>query len=146
MESLHYLLPPKVKLRKEIPLEDFLCSDINGAVGALLKSKRVDFVLEGEGKCLLVEFKTNINFNNLSAAMTEMAVVKKFANARFANSTFTSSLHLFPYRANVKGLRELNICLGSPLDFIWVLCEGPQLKFDIQAIKEFRSQVDRCLV
>jgi hypothetical protein len=144
-QSVKHLLPARVNVQKEVVLRDFLSFENNGPLAKLLNAKRVDFVVERQHKRLLIEFKTSINFNDLAAAMTEMLVVKKFAKAHTSGTIFTSSLHLFQYKTNVEGLRELNRSLSSPLDFIWVLCKAPPLKFDVNAITEFRNAVDHCL-
>ena len=118
------------------------------ALAKLLNKKTVDFVLKRERcqKRLLIEFKTNIQFNDLSAAMMEMVAVRKFANSEMKTNLFTGSLHLFPYLTNVEGLRALNQSLEPrPLDFIWVFCDRQQ-KFNVEAIKCFRDNVDSCLI
>lgn len=143
--SLECLLPPGVGCHSENkPLKDFLRPGTSEDLSALLKSKRIDFLLEKDAKRIFIEFKTNLNFNDLAAAMVEMAVVKKFLPKQKHDHYFTGSLHLFPSQPNVAGLRELNESLGKPLGFISVLCTREQ-KFDIGAIKKFRDDVETIL-
>lgn len=147
-KALKYLLPSGVDYDKEVGLREFLAVENCEALAKLLNKKTVDFVLKRE-RCqrrLLIEFKTNIQFNDLSAAMMEMVAVKKFGTPEMKTNLFTGSLHLFPYLTNVDGLRALNESFDPrPLDFIWVLCDRHQ-KFDIEAIKCFRAKVDSCLI
>lgn len=105
----------------------------------MLAKKRVDFVVYGKEKTVLIEFKTNLQFNDLAAAMIEMGAVRKYEAPPEVKQVITSSMHLFPYRANIAGLKELNEMFGSPLDNIWVFCQGPELKFNVQEIEEFRN-------
>lgn len=102
----------------------------------LLSKKRVDFRLEGKDQDILIEFKTNIQFNDLAAAMVEMQTVKMFKPP--TKKIVTASLHLFPSSTNVEGLMQLNEKLGKPLDHIWVLCNQDQ-EFDVKEIKKLRS-------
>ncbi len=144
--SFLHLLPDGVTHRKEVKLQEFSPRGIDGALFALVNSKKVDFLVQKQEARLFIEFKTNINFNDLSAAMVEIAVVKKFIATPSMDKIFTGSLHLFPYTADVEGLRELNQVMGQSLDFIWVLCcQWPSPKFDIQAICRFREDVQNCL-
>jgi hypothetical protein len=144
--ALSYLLPPGVILKREVPLAAFLSPETSGALKSLLSSKRIDFVLQSGSKYLFVEFKSNIQFNDVSAAMVEMAAVKKFSFVPETSKVFTGSLHLFPNATNVTALWELNTSLCSPLDFIWVLCKrGPLPKFDIPAINQFKEGIQNCL-
>ncbi len=139
--ALEHILPRGVQLRREVQLKELLSVSVSDPLSTLISAKRIDFVIEGTStsKQLFIEFKTNINFNDLSAAMIEMAIVKRLAKGK---AIATGSLHLFPPASNLDGLKALNrefFC--SPLDFIWVLCERPSQKFNISAIKEFRRQI-----
>ena len=142
-ESLHHILPIKEKPKTEVSLSDFLEKEKLDSASEpflnLLNKKRLDFHVRGKKGELLIEFKTNMSFNDLAAAMVEMSLVKKYApNIR------TASLHLYPSSANVEGLRELNKTTGAPLDFIWVLFPSKKLMIDddaIKAIKAFRNDV-----
>lgn len=110
------------------------------ALRKLLTKKKIDFAIKGNSKTLLIEFKTNVQFNDVAAAMVEMMAVKKFANELTKKSVSMGSLHLFPYRTNVDGLRLLNTSLERPLDHIWILCT-PDLQYDIDAISSFRNDL-----
>lgn len=144
--ALPHLLPEGVAFRKEVPLSEFFPSHgEHAALLDLVKTKRVDFLFEKDASRLFIEFKTNFNFNDLAAAMVEMAMVKKFITPTDGLKHVTASLHLFPYRANIAGLHALNTSMGSPLDHIWILCKGPVLTFDIPAIHEFRRSVGNAL-
>lgn len=138
--ALPSLIPNGFKVICEDKLNNYIEFPKNKEFCDLLGKKRVDFSIIGEKLVLLVEFKTNIQFNDIAAAMIEMAAVKKFVSKNFGKKLLTSSLHLYPYRSNVEGLRQLNIELGSPLDFIWVFCT-PAQQFDIEAIRQFRYKL-----
>src|SRR5262249_55581886 len=130
--ALSHLLPPGVTLRKEVSLAAFLSPNTSDALKSLLSSKRIDFVLQNGSKFVFIEFKSNIQFNDISAGRVEMAAVKTFSVVAEHSNICTGSLHLFPGTTNVAALEELNTSLGSPLDFIWVLCKrGPLPVFDI---------------
>jgi hypothetical protein len=139
-KAFNNLVPSNATPEREVQVSRFINLPEDKALSALLGKKRIDFSITNNktGAVLLIEFKTNVQFNDVSAAMVEMASVKKFAKA--PRKLQTASLHLFPYRTNVDGLRALNKELGSPLDHIWVFCT-PQLNFDVKAIENFRSSI-----
>lgn len=141
------LIPPGICL-KDPSLKQYIKlprSSEELALHELLSKKKVDFALGKDSKSLLIEFKTNVQFNDVAAAMIEMMVVKRFSDKKAQKTTTTASLHLFPYRTNVEGLRLLNDSLGRPLDYIWILCT-PDLKFDSNAIKSFRNDLSEILL
>ncbi len=138
--ALKCLIPNGFELVCEDKLGNYIELPKDKAFCDLLRKKRVDFSIIGKKLVLLVEFKTNIQFNDIAAAMIEMAAVKKFVSKNFEKKLLTSSLHLYPYRSNLEGLRQLNIELGSPLDFIWVFCT-PAQQFDIETIRQFRCKL-----
>ena len=138
--ALPNLIPNGLLLNKESSVKNYIDMPKEKALCDLLIRKRIDFSIDGKEKTLLIEFKTNVQFNDLAAAMVEMSAIKSFAARKPDKEVRTASLHLFPYRTNVDGLRLLNVALGNPLDHIWVLCT-PELKYDIDAIKSFRKEV-----
>lgn len=137
--ALRNLIPKGRELIPEVGIKEYIEMPKEESLVKLLSSKRVDFVIKGKNSSLLIEFKSNVQFNDISAAMVEMQVVKKFQSKKL-NKISTASLHLFPYKTNVEGLRSLNSALGNPLDNIWVLCT-PELEFDLKAIRAFRKEV-----
>ena len=112
-------------------------------------SKAVDFVLKGAGGQLyFIEFKTNLTFNDLAAAMVEMALVKMHltgkthSERRNGNKVRTASIHLFPKNTSVEELMDINSVFGSPLDKIWVLCgSGDKPQFCIKELKALRRDI-----
>ena len=138
--AFKFLIPESVgedSWGSEISLERLVEFKDNSAVSKMLRKKRVDFVVFGERKNFTFEFKTNLQFNDLAAAMVEMAMVRKYKPIK---PIVTASIHLFPYRTNVQGLREMNAMFHPlPLNRIWVFCKGPKLEFDVEEIKEFRE-------
>lgn len=137
------LIPEGLELVKEPLLKDYIELPENENLKALLSGKKADFAIRNNSKdaAILIEFKTNVQFNDVAAAMVEMMAVKKFRS--FAKLK-TASLHLFPYKTNVAGLRSLNDAFGNPLDHFWVFCT-PDQKFDINAIQAFRDEVSNIL-
>ncbi len=112
-------------------------------------------MLERGSKRLLIEFKTPLEFNSLTAAMVEMAAAKMFAAPQWNDNLFTASLHLIPNYKNIAGLRALNEALAIPpeigeekkrfpLDFIWILCDEEH-KFIAEAFGKLRDDIDGCL-
>lgn len=116
----------------------------------LLSTKRVDFVAKNSSssnnKELVIEFKSNIQFNDFSAAIVQMAAIKRFLKKDIENSIITASLHLFPFKANTNGLKALNSELWhqKAIDHIWILC-NPLLEFNIGEIKKLRADISRLL-
>lgn len=138
--ALNSLIPEGLDVIREVGIKKYIDLPAEKELSDLLSRKRVDFAIEGKNTALLIEFKTNVQFNDVSAAMVEMMAVKKFYSAKTAKAVSTASLHLFPYRTNVAGLRLLNSTLGNPLDNIWIFCT-PELEFDTDAIRAFRKGV-----
>lgn len=138
-KALPNLIPDRLRLIREAVMKNYIDLPEEAALSDLLSRKRIDFAIEGKEKTLLVEFKTNVQFNDIAAAMVEMLAVKKFATKNHCQ-VITASLHLFPYRTNVEGIRSLNDALEKPLEHIWVMCT-PELKYDIAAIKSFRKDI-----
>lgn len=151
-KSLEHLLPPGINppIKEHKPLEHSPLPGINKEFSDFLKSKRIDFLLEKGAKRVLIEYKTNSQFSDVSAAMVEMHMFMKFLprQKNGKKDTWTASLHLFPSTPSVAVLRRLNEELGKPLDEIWVLCkEGEKLPvFDIAAIKKFRKDIANYLM
>jgi len=140
---INHLFPKKIVIKPEEHLDEHIDISTSDPLGRLLKNKRVDFFIAGKNVDLFIEFKTNLQFNDLAAAMVEMAALKRFFSPEKTKTVQTASLHLFPSQPDIEGLRALNAVIGNPpLDHIWVLCKAqPEFRFDIDAIKSFRKQV-----
>ena len=134
-------LEKEVQWEKEVQFKELVELGDDSELDKMLKKKRIDYVIYCKEKTVLIEFKTNLQFNDLSAAMIEMGVIKKYNTKSKIKSIVTSSLHLFPNNVNITGLKELNKKFGSPLDNIWVFCKGPELIFDIPEIIKFRNEL-----
>lgn len=143
-DSLKHLLPSGLEIRSEVSLKDFV-SNVDEELGKLVNSKRVDFVVTGNGKKLLIEFKTCIDFNALAAAMLEIKLVKMFCRPDLKENIRTGVLHLYPNTQNIPGLQTMNKKFDSPLDNIWILGKSNNGSpvFDIEAIKGFRNDIEK---
>ncbi len=137
---VHKLFPKRISVKAEKMLSDFVININDESLQRLLSRKRVDFLIEGNGNLLFIEFKTNVQFNDHAAAMVEMALLKKYIRPEYKNKIKTASLHLFPFTTNVKGLMALNKELGMPLDDSWILCTK-NLEFDRQALIDMRKSI-----
>ncbi len=140
-DAFKYLIPENCEYIKQVNFKNFLDLNENNPIERMLMKKRIDFLIACDKKTVLIEFKTNLQFNDLSAAMVEMELVKKFNKLSFIRPIETSSIHLFPYSSNCEGLKGMNILLGSPIDKIWVFCKGPELIFDVNEIIKFRNEL-----
>lgn len=141
--AFHYLLPPGVTWNIEQSLSNYLDVSESGSVLAnMLKKKRVDISVEREPISLLIEFKTNLTFNDLSAAIAEMALVKA---SKHKGKIRTGALQLYPAAWGIDALSELNRIMGAPLDAIWVLCRKTKssFEFDLPAIESMRTDIER---
>jgi hypothetical protein len=106
-------------IQKEVPIGDFLDEEqigqLHGKTQKLIRKKRVDFLLTGKnGSQLFIEFKTALAFNELSAAMIEMQLLRKFVLKQPNRRVRTASLHIFPGQRNLDAFRDLNATLGNP--------------------------------
>ena len=72
----------------------------------MLMEKKIDYVVYCKEKTVLIEFKTNLQFNDLAAAMIEMAAVKKY-EPLLDKPIITSSMHLYPSNVSIKGLKRI---------------------------------------
>ncbi len=122
-----------------------------GATEKNFKNKSVDFKIDGAAATLLIEFKSTLTFNDVSAAIVEMALAKKFAaKYNFGMRLSTASLHLYP-SADIRMINEVNSMMGAPLDRIWVLCKKPRASvpyefyFDIGKIIMMMEDIDLLL-
>ena len=141
-EAFSHVIPGNTMLKTEVEIGNYLSKRYSKKCSNLIKRKRIDFVIERPGYGVqFVEFKSNLTFNDLAAAMVEMQIIKKFVLNSKNRRIHTASLHLFPGRTNVAALREFNKVMGLPIDDIWVFCTGPKVAFDIKEIKGFRSSI-----
>ena len=157
-KAFDHLLPAGVKaIRRgaEMKISRYIPSENQAKCGHYLREhKTVDFVLRkeeattlAEADTFLVEFKTNLTFNDLAAAMLEMAAVKKFASSNGnARRIRTASLHLLCSK-DAASLKEVNEVMEQPLDCIWVFCKKGQgqnqQQFNVTEIEQFRNDVGR---
>jgi len=93
--------------------------------GFPLKIKKMDFVIKSKKGLYFIEVKTSLQFNDFSAAMVEMFIIKKHIKKEI--NFKTSSLHLFPYTTGIKGLLEVNKDLGSPIQNVFILCQKEKI-------------------
>lgn len=141
--SLDHIIPEKTILKREIQLKDLLSFSDDNELEKMLKRKRIDFLIETQKSLLLIEFKTNLQFNDVAAAMIEMGIVKKYKKRINKKNIITGSLHLFPFKSNIVGIKEMNSLFETPLDNIWIFCKGPELSFDTKAIMNFRNMIKK---
>jgi len=147
-KAFEHLLPPNTELKHEVALNNIVTIPDRSELAALVRRKKVDFVLNRGQKSLLVEFKSSLSFNDLSAAIVEMTLAKKFAPDLVRDGKLkTASLHLYPAASSNEALREMNSMLDSPLDAIWILCRktSTAFEFDIDAINKLRKDVSEFL-
>jgi hypothetical protein len=106
----------------------------------LLKRKRVDFSVKRGGALVLIEYKTNLSFNDISAAMAEMLLVKKYATSE---KILTAALFLYPASGSIAMFSTLNTIMGSALDAIWVLGRGTKAsyEYDLQAFETMHNDI-----
>jgi len=140
--ALKYLVPHDVEILTERTIESFCTFDkLKTRLPKTILQKRVDFVLRKKERLFFIEFKTNLNFNDLAAAAVEMAIVKHCLGKK---SIRTNSLHFWPWLADVDGLKAVNELVQSPIDDIWVFCKmgknGLPL-FDSSAVADFQKSV-----
>lgn len=144
----HQFFPQEIQITHEKIVSEYIPKGTNGDVIELLAKKRLDFEFVGKCGIVLVEFKTNFQFNDYAAAMIEMGSIKKYSLKNENNYCITNngkiittaSLHLFPYLTNVNGLIALNRDMDSPIDKTWILCDKNQ-KFNLEEVKKFRNDV-----
>lgn len=139
-EAFDNLIPIGLTKESEVEFKKLLQIDANNEVDKMLMKKKIDYVIHCKEKTILIEFKTNFQFNDLAAAMIEMAAVKKYEPSS-DKRIITSSMHLYPSNVSIEGLKGLNEMFGSPLEKIWIFCKGPELKFDVSEIIKFRNEL-----
>ena len=87
-----------------------------------LLRKRPDYILESkDGKRIVIlELKTNISFNDLSAAIVQAALIKKRLIQGGAYRCYIASIHMSSWNDSLDKYRWMNDELEKPLDGIWV--------------------------
>lgn len=143
-EAFGHLLPAGAKWDTEQPLSKYV-SETDIKRFPLLKRKRVDFSVRRGEALLLIEFKTNLSFNDISAAIAEMHLVKKYATS---NRLHTAVLFLYPASGNIDMFIELNKIMGSALDAIWVLGRGTKASYmyDLKAFEKMHDDINNFLL
>jgi len=142
-EAFRTLLPPGADLDTEMPLSEYVSGEDVESF-PLLKRKRVDFSVKRGETLVLIEYKTNLSFNDISAAIAEMFLVKKYAKNK---KIFTAALFLYPASGDISLFVKLNEIMGSALDAIWVLGQGTKAsyKYNLQAFETMRDDINNFL-
>lgn len=154
--ALKELLHPLEIPEKERELKRFECFQPSlrqlSSEASFLSKKRPDYILENNKnkRIVILELKTNISFNDFSAAIVQAFLIKKMAESKGDYHYYIASIHMASWKDDPEKYYWMNKQFGNPLDDVWIFSAQPkgapsELKFDVAAIEAFGAKVTNFL-